>query len=112
VNAPKLTQPGLSVVPVLHRERRKRDFKCPVGKWQSLRDAADHEARALLTLNEHPNRRIDRDHGEIDGFVVAGPGTNVDHRAAGAKRGADLRRDPRILLSGNRVRAPNVVIPN
>ena len=61
---------------------------------------------------EHPNRRIDRNHGEVDGFVVAGPGTDVDHRPDGAERGADLRRDAWILHSSSRERAPNVVIPN
>jgi hypothetical protein len=91
-------------------EHRHRGIEAAVLEGQLLDDRPHHRGRALGALGDHHLGRLHGHHVQVPRLVRSGAGAHVQDGARVTERGADARRDPRILAAHGHIALADGVV--
>jgi len=109
-DAAKLGQAGVDRIPVMDRHTGHRRIDRAIIDGKRLCTSGDRRRGASGALSSHGRARLDGEHPTIARLIRPGAGTDVEHRACVAKRGMNMRGNPRIRAPMLRIRAPMPLI--
>jgi len=95
-DAAHLAKPGGAVGPVMVAQHGHRRVDAAVIEREALRRGSDRARGARSSLSDHGPRWLDRDDLQVNRFVGAAAGADVDDAASISEARSDLRGNARI----------------
>src|ERR1700735_2809958 len=94
-----LHETALNIRPVMYRQDSEDCIEGGVAKWKCFSPTPHHRSSSFASLPQHGQRRLNRNHIEVIGFVRSGASPHIQHRSTALE--GDAKR-----ASNARVRAP------